>query len=102
MRAISYGVSKVSFLRFGLLIVGDTPGIRARTIIETDTPGVLCRASDNVCGPCVSTTRPPSVRSGIGKVTRTTGASAVSLGDVGDVNALELLRPLCYLFGVES
>ena len=95
-------MSKVSRLRFGSLTAGDTPGVRARTIIETDTPGVLCRAGENICDPGVSTTRPPSVRSGVGKVIRTTGASAVSLGDVRDGNTLELLHPLCHLVGEES
>ena len=95
-------MTQVRCLRFGLSIVGHTPSVRTRTVIETDAPSVLCRAGGNVCGPGVSTTGPPSVVGSLGKVFRATGASTVSLRNVRDGNTIELLHPNRHLVGEES
>lgn len=78
------------------------PSVRSRTIIETNAPGVLGWAGGDVGGPSMSTTRPPGVVSGRGKVRRTAGASTVGLRNVGDIDAVELLHPQGHLVGEEG
>ena len=82
--------------------MGNAPGVRSRTVVKADTPGVLVRADGNVCGPGVSTTGPPGVLSSLGIVIWTTDASAVGLRNVRDVNTLELFHPNRHLIGEES
>lgn len=80
-------------------IIKNALGVRSRTIIETDAPGVLGWAGGDVGGPGVPTTRPPSVIGSLGKICWTAGASTVGLRNVGDVDTLELLHPDCHLVG---
>jgi len=73
------------------------PSVRTRTVIETDTPGVLGWAGGDVGESGVPTTRPPSVGGGRGKVCWTAGTSTISSRDVRDGDAVELLHPCCHL-----
>lgn len=78
------------------------PSVRSRTVIETDTPSVLGWAGGDIGGPGVSATRPPSILGRICIVVWTAGASAICLGNVRDVDSLELLHPNSHLVGEES
>jgi len=77
------------------------PSVRSRTIVETDTPGILGWAYGDVGGSGVSTTRPPSVVSSLGKIIRTAGASTIGSSNVRDVDTFEFLHPTRHLVGVE-
>ena len=94
--------SKVKQLKRSESITNDAPSVRARTVVETDTPGVLGWAGGNVGGSGVSTTGPPSIVSSRGKICWTAGASTISLRDIGDSDAFELLHPGRHLFGEQG
>jgi len=83
-------------------LTNNVPGVRTRTVIETDTPGVFGWAGGDVGESGVSTTGPPSVVSSRSKVCWTAGASTISLGDVRDVDTVKLLHPSRHLVGEEG
>lgn len=80
----------------------NTPSVRSRTVIETDTPGILRWADGDVCVPGVSTARPPTIVSCPGIALWTAGASSICQRDIGDVDSVELLHPDRHLVGEES
>lgn len=81
------------------LAIKNPPSIRSRTVVEADTPGVLSRAGSDVGVPGVSTARPPTIVSSLGKAVWTAGAGTIGQRDVRNVDAFELLHPDRHLVG---
>ena len=96
-----YKIRQVGYARCDKRIKS-IPSVWSRTVIETDTPGVLGWADSDVCSPGISTARPPSIVSSLGKVSWTAGASSVRQRNVRDLDPIELLHPNRHLIGEES
>ena len=92
--AESVGVSNLSS---GMDKVRTEPG---GAIIERDTPVHLLITRRDIGVARVTTTRPPAARLGIRRGIGAASAGTVSRGNVGDVEAVELLQPLLDLVGV--
>ena len=75
--------------------------VSSRTIIETDTPGVLVGAEGDIFRPCPSTAGPPPSVLGIGSSGRITYARPIrSRLEVRDIISIQFLQPFLNLIRV--